>query len=306
MEKRFLDAETDKKPFFVSGERLFEILTEIDDTRAKIHNYFAEHPHALQTIFTPEKIKERATQEALSYFSFDEQGHQLDIVPQALQSDEDIAIDEKNLKIALAYREANMFVRHMANAIDDATGKKIENSIDLDADLIHRIYGRLFASTAHEKGIGRSLYSFRNSTFPIEPDVTGDVFVPVPNKDVPKRMDDLFFKYNYDWYDDNAIVKATKFFLEYYRIQPKLDGNKRTALLCANFILEKNGYPSIFIGANQKQELYEAIKTGLITRDVTDLALLFAKNVSANQSKIKTDIASYRLNIREKEPGTNE
>ena len=111
----------------------------------------------------------------------------------------------------------------------------------------------------------------------------------------------MFFKYNYDWFDEHTVIKAAKFTLEYYRIQPKIDGNKRTALLCMNFILEKDGYPSIFIDNSQKEQLFNSIKKRLLTRDVTDLAKLFAHNIELSQNKIVNDITSYRLNIRENE-----
>ena len=288
MTKQFLDEETDKKPFFVSSEKVGDILENIDIANDKIKAYFQEHPHAYETIFTPDKIRERATQEALSYLSLNEEKTNLDIIPSVLQSPEQRTQDEKALKILEKYRDANLFMREQAHKKDAY----------LDERLIHIMYSYLFSG---DEGLVQSLYSFRNSTFAIEPDVVGDVFEPVPNKDVPSRVANLFFMYNNDWWDDHPVVKASKFFLEYYRIQPKMDGNKRTGLICANFILESNGYPSIFIGANQKPEFFEAIKTGLLTRDVTDLTLLFAKNVVANQSKIVNDIQSYRLNIRERE-----
>ena len=288
MEKQFLDEETDLKPFFVDEKKVGEVLGDIDAINQKIRLYFKEHPHAYETIFTPDKIKERATQEALAYLNLNEEKTNLDIVPSVLQSPEQRVKDEKALRIVEKYRDANLLMREEAH----------KKGAYLDERLIHIMYSHLFSG---DEGVVQSLYSFRNSTFGGEPYVVGDVFDPVPNKDVPSRVSNLFFMYNNDWWDDHPVVKASKFFLEYYRIQPKMDGNKRTGLLCANFILESNGYPSIFIGENQKEELFGAIKTGLLTRDVSALTLLFAKNISASQAKIANDIRSYRLNIRERE-----
>ena len=288
METRMLNEETDRMPFVCTNEKLFAFLSEVDDLKNKIEAYFAKHPNAKETIFTPDKVKERATQEALSYLNLSEKKGEVNIVPSEFQNPEDRKADEKLLKIASDYRDANLFVREEAQ----------KKGAYLDETLVHKIYSTLFSST---EGVGISRYSFRNSTFPIEPYIVNEVFEPVPNREVPGRMSDLFFMYNNDWWDDHPIVKATKFFLEYYRIQPKMDGNKRTGLLCANFILESNGYPSVFIGDNQKQEFFEAIKKGLLTRDVSDLAYLFATNVQMCQEKIKNDIVSYRMNIRERE-----
>ena len=65
--------------------------------------------------------------------------------------------------------------------------------------------------------------------------------------------------------------------------------------MALNFILEKNGYPDIYINKAQADRFFEALKVGMLDRDVTDLANLIAENVQLRLNTRIKEIREYRI-----------
>jgi Fic family protein len=86
--------------------------------------------------------------------------------------------------------------------------------------------------------------------------------VPPPAFEVPKLMKELI-----GWYRKNrrkihpfelAVLLHTKF----VTIHPFVDGNGRVARALLNFVLEKYGYPTLYLGLEHREEYLDAVAKG--------------------------------------------
>ena len=59
--------------------------------------------------------------------------------------------------------------------------------------------------------------------------------------------------------------------------------------------MEKNGYPDIYFDKSQQKRFHEAIKKGMIERDVTDLAMLICENIMIRCDRRIEEIRDYRI-----------
>ena len=279
--KRWLTEELDRKPYKCDLDKLKKIFDEIAEAKTKVERYFEVHPKAKKAIVTDEKRKKRFRDSALSYLAL-ENGDEIDIVPSRDKTEFEIEEESKEMSKVLSYGEACEMVH---NAAMDKDGW-------LDNNLLIKAHTKLFEKDPERLNFVR--YRFRNETDPVLL-VGQGYFNPVEGDLVAPRMNMLFMDYNNAWYEDHPIVKGAKFVTEYVRIQPHLDANKRTALMALNFILEKNGLPDVYINQAQAERFFEALKTGMLDRDVTDLANLIAENVQLRFNTRIKEIREYRI-----------
>lgn len=279
--KRWLTEDLDRKPYNCNLKKLEKIFGEIADAKTKVERYFEVHPKAKKSIVTAEKRKKRFRDCALSYLAL-ESGDEIDIVPSKDKTEFEIEEESKEMAKVLSYGEACEMVH---NAAMDKNGW-------LDDNLLIKAHTKLFEKDPERLNFVR--YRFRNEKDPVLL-VGQGYFNPVEGELVAPRMNMLFMDYNNAWFKDHPIVKGAKFVTEYVRIQPHLDANKRTALMALNFILEKNGLPDIYINQSQAERFFEALKTGMLDRDVTDLANLIAENVQLRFNTRIKEIREYRI-----------
>ena len=279
--KRWLTEELDRKPYKCDLDKLKKIFDEIADAKTKVERYFEVHPKAKKAIVTDEKRKKRFRDSALSYLAL-ESGDEIDIVPSKDKTEFEIEEESKEMAKVLSYGEACEMIH---NAAMDKDGW-------LDDNLLIKAHTKLFEKDPERLNFVR--YRFRNEKDPVLL-VGQGYFNPVEGDLVAPRMNMLFMDYNNAWYEDHPIVKGAKFVTEYVRIQPHLDANKRTALMALNFILEKNGLPDVYINQSQAERFFEALKTGMLDRDVTDLANLIAENVQLRFNTRIKEIREYRI-----------
>lgn len=279
--KRWLTEELDRKPYKCDLAKLEKIFGEIADSKTKVERYFEVHPKAKKAIVTDEKRKKRFRDSALSYLAL-ESGDEIDIVPSKDKTEFEIEEESKEMEKVLSYGEACEMVHNAA----------MDKDCWLDDNLLIKAHTKLFEKDPERLNYVR--YRFRNEKDPVLL-VGQGYFNPVEGELVAPRMNMLFIDYNNTWYEDHPIVKGAKFVTEYVRIQPHLDANKRTALMALNFILEKSELPDIYINQSQAERFFEALKTGMLDRDVTDLANLIAENVQLRYNTRIKEIREYRI-----------
>ena len=283
MSEDFLDDRKDAEPFYCDVDKVSEFLKEIDETKNAINEYFKGHPSAKERIYNSDMIVREITQQALSYMFFDDSDDTIGIKPSAILDEQQKKVDQEKLRIALAYRDACRFILEEAN----------KPNAWLSDDIIIKAHNKLYEGI--DRGTGIAYWRFREGD-DLTPDVFGAPFNAVPSYQVNRRMLNLYKMMNYDWWDDHAIVRASKFLVEYFRIQPHVDGNKRTGLLCLNFLLESNGYLGVYINGEKKEEFLKALNSAVVTRNVTDLVKIVAENEIERQKSVVEAIKEDRMN----------
>ena len=90
--------------------------------------------------------------------------------------------------------------------------------------------------------------------------IEGSNYMPPPPFEIPELVKELV-----EWYRKNkrklhpfelAVLLHTKFVL----IHPFVDGNGRVARALMNFVLERNGYPTLYIGLEHRERYLDAIE----------------------------------------------
>ncbi len=289
---RWLTDELDMVPFSYDKVQLDEVIKKIEDKKVKIDRYLEVHPKAKAYVFTDENRNKRFIDNALSYFAL-EQGDAIDIIPSVDKSHGENTKEFSDMKKVVAYKNACEMMHNSA----------LDPNCYLDDQLLIRAHSLLYEGDPESRNFVR--YRFRNQTDPTILMGQG-YFNPLQGEWVAMRVGALLYNLSDTWSDEHPIIKGAKFVAEYFRIQPHLDGNKRTALMALNFILEKAGYPDIYIREDQSKELFKTLETAILDRDVTPLALLLAENVNIRYDRITDEIRDYRINGFEKITSTTD
>lgn len=124
-------------------------------------------------------------------------------------------------------------------------------------------------------------------------------FEPTPGSQVKREMSYAFTEYAFVDRKglDNPFEKIAKLHAQIVRIQPFMDGNKRTAFLATNAMLKLHGLPIIDIcSGKEENEIYnKALKTAIVKRDVTELAKIIAGKVLNVQNKKLDKLAAREV-----------
>lgn len=281
MTKEWLTDELDNTPYTYNKQQLDFYKQNIDNVIAKIKAFFDSTPEAKELITGAQAHEVRFKRSALSYLEL-ETNETLDIVPKQAKTETEKEYEEQQLKQLKAYIEACKFGYEKA---------RDENSF-LDEKLCVRFnYEILQGDLERDK---KQRFRLRNGTDNLLM-VGKGYFAPVEGKGVSKRVGMLLYNFYETWRNDNIFARCAKFVIEYVRIQPHMDGNKRVALLLLNYILEKNGYGDIYFKKSQIDNLYEQIKQGMLTRDVTGLACLIADSLRARYNEEVKQIIDYKM-----------
>ncbi len=84
----------------------------------------------------------------------------------------------------------------------------------------------------------------------------------------------------------NPIEKAAIFYVEFVRIHPFPDGNKRTGRIMANLILMKNNMPTVTVKAKRTEEYLSAMNKAIHEHEIDDMIGIFTKAVYESAKKI--------------------
>lgn len=284
MDKRWLTEELDNTPYTYDEEKLENYIKDhkIEEKRDKVKQYFKAHPEAYAEILSHENQVKRFNKEALTFLNLE-----------GLENFDICNISEEQANKLRSYREA-------CELAHDLVMQQREHFV-IDQNAIIRIHRQLCSGDPD-----RNLYSRYSYRGPQDRAVIvgRGCFIPVDGKDVDMRMSMLLYHLyehkngkndEWVWADDNVFAKGAKFVTEYVRIQPHMDGNKRMALILNNCILESSGYTDIYFNNNQIDEIHEALKEGLLTRDVTNLALIFARSVDKRYESLWDKVQEYAV-----------
>lgn len=284
MEAKFLTDELDRIPYFSNDERLSSKLSKIDDLKAKINKYFEIHPKAKEEICGTKSIELMLNKKAMSYLSLDDSNDKVGIVASSDMDETQKEIYQQILERVADYKKAFMYV------YDEAVKYKTE---DWKMEKVLLVAHQML-KIPEEYGNNISSLSFRTGR-ELEIGIANGWFKPVDGYDVASRVSLLLYMNNEMWSNDHPIVRAAKFFTEYYRIQPHVNGNKRTAILGMNFMLAKAGYPLVSFEESDKKAMISSLEEAMLTRDVSALAELIADNIYQEQREIAEEIECRKL-----------
>jgi len=136
----------------------------------------------------------------------------------------------------------------------------------------------------------RSPYNYNNVH------MTGYTWETTKADKVSDEMDKLLNWYNVKSKNLNPIVRACILHCEVARIQPFIDGNKRTARLLLNFELLRNKLPSIIIYKKEKDEYISLVENAINTHKIMPFVEFVVKKIKQNQKDCREIIAGYKQN----------
>ena len=90
--------------------------------------------------------------------------------------------------------------------------------------------------------------------------ISGSEWIPPPPAEVPGLMRRLFLWYRNHKAGMHPLELGTVIHTKLAQIHPFTDGNGRVARLVMNWILQKHGYPMVYIEARDKIHYYESIE----------------------------------------------
>jgi Fic family protein len=90
--------------------------------------------------------------------------------------------------------------------------------------------------------------------------ISGSDWIPPPATEVPRLMERLFTWYRNHRTTMHPVELGAVVHTRMVQIHPFTDGNGRTARLVMNWILQKSGYPMLYIENRDKLRYYEAIE----------------------------------------------
>lgn len=280
MEKVWLTDELDNTPYFYDKEKVASFVKDLNlpEKYDKLHTFFETYPEAKRRVFSDDYRKSKFYLSALSFLEIETE------LEKSEHIDTSHLTEEQALKLA-AYYDACKMAHELC----------IKPNFYIDQDLMVRIH-RVLSSGEKDKNLIMR-YRLRDQSDPTIMIGQG-YFNPVSGKDVGLRINMLLWNLYSNWVDDNIFVKGAKFVTEYVRIQPHLDGNKRMALILLNCLFESlpnGGLPAIYFNKKQIGELYEHIKSSMITRDVTDFANHLATQVSKRYDEALDKAQAYAI-----------
>lgn len=285
----WLTEEIDRKPYYCDMEKVKASISEIDEKLSKFYAYCKIHPRFKQEMFSKQAQERRSRETAMAFLGI-EKPITLDPTSSYEKTEAEREIEKLKIRKLLAYTDASQYMKNILSS----------DAPYLDQSVCLRAHATMCQGEEEKSRIIR-YNRFRDETDPVI--IVGQgYFNPVPGELVKPRMDLLFQDYYYGaWDKDHPIIKGAKFLTEYYRIQPHMDGNKRMALLCMNFILQNGGYADVRFHNGSKERLFDCLKKSVLTHDVTDLVLLIAEKENERCNQWLEELIDYRLRIREED-----
>ncbi len=117
---------------------------------------------------------------------------------------------------------------------------------------------------------------------------------PSDSDDVREHMKQLVDKYNNSKL--NPILKAIIFKIMLINMQPFRDGNKRTSRIMLNYMLVRNGIPTVTIMAKQKEEYFKAIHDAVVDKNYKPIINLVLNSLDYRCDEYINLIKAYEEN----------
>jgi len=125
-------------------------------------------------------------------------------------------------------------------------------------------------------------------------EVDGAGWVPTDSNDVEKEMQKLVNYYNNSTL--HPILKAVIFKACFVRIHPFRDGNGRTSRIILNYMLVRNGIPTVRIRGTHKEEYFDALDTAIIENDYSKIINLIKTELDRRCNQYLSLIEKINLN----------
>ncbi len=100
-------------------------------------------------------------------------------------------------------------------------------------------------------------------------EIEGAKFKTTDSSRVKREMNDLIDEFNHSKL--HPILKALIFKVKFVKIHPFYDGNGRTSRILLNYMLVREGYPTITIKNNQKEKYFEMLENAIVYEDFSGL-----------------------------------
>ena len=126
----------------------------------------------------------------------------------------------------------------------------------------------------------------------VEVDEAG--WTPTDSNDVRDEMQKLVEYYNNSTL--HPILKAIIFKACFIRIHPFRDGNGRTSRILLNYMLVRDGYPTVRIRGTHKQEYFDALDNAIISNNYLDLINLIKSELNNRCNQYLSLIEKINLN----------
>ncbi len=127
-------------------------------------------------------------------------------------------------------------------------------------------------------------------------EVDGAGWQPTDSDHVQEEMEQLVQKYNSSTL--HPIMKAIIFKACFVRIHPFRDGNGRTSRILLNYMLVRNGIPTVTIRGVHKQAYFDALDTAINDEDYTQLIKMVKIELNQRCAQYMNIINRYELERR--------
>ena len=124
-------------------------------------------------------------------------------------------------------------------------------------------------------------------------EVQGTNWTPTDSDEVEKEMNILLDHFNNSTL--HPIIKAVLFKVCFIRIHPFRDGNGRLSRLLLNYILVRNGLPTVTIRGTHKDEYFNALDTAIETNNYSQIIEMVTKEI--NQRLNQYHCLYYKLDL---------
>lgn len=160
----------------------------------------------------------------------------------------------------------------------------------VDHNYIIRLHDSLYYGDP--EFINKAKYRYRNDQ---DNEIQTPYFKPTEGKHVSLEMMKLVNNTDFKWNTMHVVKQSTLLHLGISRVQPFMDGNKKTAQLLQNFYLLKAGFPDIVLPDKCMKNYMNAVKLGILHRDATPLAELVS-NCILHEQLDTFEFIKYDLN----------
>lgn len=144
----------------------------------------------------------------------------------------------------------------------------VQNNIPLSENIIKQIHCLVLADNQDDRGVYRRI--------PVR--IMGAKHEPVQPYLIQPQMEKLLA--DFEKSNEHIVTKLAKFYIEFERIHPFIDGNGRTGRLLVNLELMKAGYPPIDIKFTDRLGYYNAFDEYHIKYNLSVMQNLFAKYIN--------------------------
>ena len=187
------------------------------------------------------------------------------------------------------------------------------NKIDLTTTFIEKTHEKMFEDyiqiNSRLSKVGREIIKpegygkFRRTIFingaehKYNVAVEGTSWSSTDSNNVEKEMKELVEKYNTSTL--NPILKAILFKVCFIKIHPFRDGNGRLSRLLLNYMLVRNGFPTVTIRGTHKDEYFNALNVAIEDNDFTPIIELVTENLNQRLNQYSTLFNKLNLSTEE-------